>query len=292
MYMKALRFLAFLLLLSFNPAFGQEVIRTSGPELGLVEFMSYPQPKAPPISAHRGGGFPGYPENCLESFAHISQQAHVLIECDVRMTADSVLMLMHDASLNRTTTGTGLVTAFNWSDLDSLRLLDSDEKPTEFLIPSLEQTLRWAKANKVILTLDVKRGVPFERVVTAINDIEAHSIAAVITYNLTDASHVYELDSSLLISVGMRNEEEYNWAMGSGIPPRNMIAFTGTRLSDPVLYEKIHGQGILTIMGTMGNLDGMAETKGDTLYKEWQKMGVDIFSTDRPIEAYEALKKE
>ncbi len=76
-------------------------------------YFSY-QPGTPAnISVHRGGGdLAGYPENCLESFQYLSKQIGtparpVVIECDIDLTKDSVLVMMHDATLNRTTTGTG-----------------------------------------------------------------------------------------------------------------------------------------------------------------------------------------
>ena len=69
-----------------------------------------------------------------------------------------------------------------------------------------------------------------------------------------------------------------------------MIAFTGTRLSAVELYERIHELGMLTILGTLGNLDDMAEARGDSLYQIWHEMGADILSTDRPFAAAAALE--
>lgn len=71
-------------------------------------FFRY-QPGMPAaISAHRGGGdYEGYPENCIESFAWLANQMPVTIECDIVMTKDSVLIMMHDNTFDRTTTGRG-----------------------------------------------------------------------------------------------------------------------------------------------------------------------------------------
>ena len=43
------------------------------------------------------------------------------------------------------------------------------------------------------------------------------------------------------------------------------------------------------MLGTLGNLDKQAEAKGDSLYIKWQKLGIDVFATDRPFEAAKAL---
>ena len=61
------------------------------------------------VSAHRGGPVPGLPENAVETFEYALNHAPALIETDVRRTADGVLVLMHDETLDRTTTGTGRV---------------------------------------------------------------------------------------------------------------------------------------------------------------------------------------
>ena len=68
-----------------------------------------------------------------------------------------------------------------------------------------------------------------------------------------------------------------------------MLAFTGTRLSTDNLYKAVHSHGIKTILGTLGNLDKQAESKGDVPYKLWQDKGIDVFATDRPFAAAKAL---
>ena len=78
------------------------------------------------VSVHRGGGeMAGYPENCLESFQNISSKMPCIIECDVEVTKDSVLVLMHDKTLDRTSTGSGLVVSHNFSEIKEYYLEDN-----------------------------------------------------------------------------------------------------------------------------------------------------------------------
>jgi glycerophosphoryl diester phosphodiesterase len=49
-----------------------------------------------------------------------------MFEIDPRITKDSVVVLMHDATLDRTTTGTGRVADHTWAELQQLRLKDAD----------------------------------------------------------------------------------------------------------------------------------------------------------------------
>ena len=259
------------------------------PKKGLPEIVTYGQEGLPSVSAHRGGRYySGYPENSLELFAYTSSRVKAIIECDVSMSSDGILFLMHDNTLDRTTNGKGKVSQKDWMEIRELYLKDDLGTITDFRVPTLDEALQWGK-NKVWFTLDVKRGVPFEKVVEAIDKNKAGNYSAIITYNMDAAKEVYSLDSTLLISVGIRNLDEFERYKKSGIPSKNMIAFTGTREQSPGLFEAIHKEGIVCLFGTLGNLDRQVKAKGDHLYKKYRQNGADILATDRPIEAGKAL---
>jgi glycerophosphoryl diester phosphodiesterase len=254
------------------------------------ELFQYSSTSTPLISAHRGGGdYAGYPENCLESFEWLAKQMPVIIECDISMTYDSVLLMMHDDALERTTTGIGKVREVRWSYCQTLQLEDNKGALTSYKIPTLAQVLRWGK-NKVTFTLDVKRSVPFEKVIELVKQHNAHNYAAIITYNAQDAAKVHSLDPEVMISVTIRNKEEYQRHHEAGIPDNRMIAFVGTREPNGELCTFLHEKGIRCILGTLGNLDKMAAARGDQVYQEFVKQGADIMSSDRPLEAWKMIR--
>jgi glycerophosphoryl diester phosphodiesterase len=242
------------------------------------------------VSAHRGGGdYPGYPENAVESFAYLVGQTPMIIECDIDLTRDSVLVLMHDKTLDRTTTGTGPLIAKTWAECQQYFLEDNFGTATTYRIPTLEQALRWGK-DKCLFTLDVKRGVPFSKVVDMIHRTDAADYAAVITYNAPDAGTVYRLDPQLMISVSIRGQEDYERLRAAGVPDQNMLAFVGITEPDPALYQFLHTKGIACILGTLGNLDKQAQARGDEQYRTFVQNGADILATDRPLEAAKAIR--
>ncbi len=260
------------------------------PRQGLVKFLKYSPGFKPMISSHRGGGdIPGYPENCLESFEFLASKIPNIIECDIEITKDSVLMMMHDNSLDRTTTGKGKIIAQNWDEMKDIRLKDNTGTLTTFKIPTLEEVIKWGK-NKVIYTLDVKRNTPYEKVVAMVKKLHAEDYCVIITYDVNQAKKVYELDPNLMISVTIRDLKEYERHQQAGIPDKNMVAFIGTKEPNKEFNDFLHKKGICTILGTLGNLDKMAIAKGDHLYRGFVNNGADILSTDRMIEAYEAIK--
>jgi len=259
------------------------------PAGGAYQFFKYTPGQPARISAHRGGGdLKGYPENCIESFAYLAKQTPVIIECDIDLTKDSVLVMMHDATLDRTTTGTGKLIEKTYAELSPYRLEDNQGNQTSYKIPTLEQVLRWGK-NKVAFTLDVKRNVSFEKIVDMIHRTGAGDYAAVITYNAQDAGKLHKLDPALMISVTIRNRAEYDRLRELGVPDNRMIAFVGVKEPDKELYDFLHQKGIACILGTLGNLDRQAAAKGDQLYKKFADNGADVMSTDRPLEMAKVL---
>ncbi len=107
------------------------------------------------VAAHRGWS-EKYPENTMESFRAAVELGVDQLEFDVRITKDNELVIIHDATVDRTTDGTGLVCDFT---LAELRQLDAGahkgEKFRGCRIPTLIEFMEFVK-DKDTLTLDVE----------------------------------------------------------------------------------------------------------------------------------------
>jgi glycerophosphoryl diester phosphodiesterase len=90
------------------------------------------------IVAHRGL-HAEHPENSLAAFRVAAERGYAA-ECDVRLTKDGELIVIHDAVLERMTDGTGLVAESTLAELQSLHLKTSDG-PTKESVPTLRQVL-------------------------------------------------------------------------------------------------------------------------------------------------------
>lgn len=71
------------------------------------------------IISHRGARFEA-PENTVEGFEHALALGMTTVEFDVRLTADHHLVVIHDATVDRTTDGTGAVSDMTLAELQSL----------------------------------------------------------------------------------------------------------------------------------------------------------------------------
>ena len=107
------------------------------------------------VIAHRGASFDA-PENTMPAF----KRAHLLkadmIELDVLLTRDSIPVVLHDDTLDRTTNGNGQVSEMFFRELQELdagQWFSEDFRDTR--IPSLQTVLRWAK-DKIALNIEIK----------------------------------------------------------------------------------------------------------------------------------------
>ncbi len=100
------------------------------------------------VAAHRGWRS-RYPENTMSAFRAALELGVDQIETDVRVTKDGKLVLIHDAQVDRTTNGTGLVADFTFEEL---RKLDAGQGEQ---IPTLRELMELVKDHPT-LTLDIE----------------------------------------------------------------------------------------------------------------------------------------
>ena len=244
------------------------------------------------ISAHRGGsGLKGYPENALETLQYLYMNGITVFEIDVFQSSDKEIMLLHDNHLERTTSGNGSLNGKSSEDLRKLKLVDDFGNTTEFRIPYLRDILDWAKKSGAYLMIDFKDSAKYEDVIELIRSKNMQEQCVLISYSVGQAVKQNKLAPEMLISVSARNEEELNRILDTDIHVNQMIAFTGTRLSPPELYQRLNEMKIPAILGTLGNLDKSAAARGDKMYTQWADMGINIIATDRPLNAFNAVKK-
>lgn len=244
------------------------------------------------VSAHRGGPYPGYPENALQTMAALMQDVPAIMEIDLAGSADGVLYLMHDETLERATTGEGAVDALEWATIKKLRLEDGDGKETAFAPTRFDDALRWAEG-RTVLQIDFKRSASYEDAAAEIKRQDAEDRVILIAYSLASAEKLHRLLPDAMISLSLASQSELNGAVAAGIPAERLFAFTGTGAPDPRLYSVLDGQDVEVIFATLGGAGSIdaeiARAGEETRYAELAGLGVDIIATDRPREAYAAL---
>jgi glycerophosphoryl diester phosphodiesterase len=106
--------------------------------------------------AHRGAGRLA-PENTLAAFRLGAAHGYRAFECDVKLSADGVPFLLHDATLERTTSGRGVAGELDWS---ALSRIDAGTWHSRAYagepLPSLQALAAYLRANAFALDLEIK----------------------------------------------------------------------------------------------------------------------------------------
>ena len=127
--------------------------------------MTAPDPSWPfPFwIAHRGAGKLA-PENTMAAFRLGAEHGYRAFECDVKLSADGVPFLLHDATLDRTTASRGLAGARTWSELSRLDAGGWHSRAYAGEPPaSLDALTAWLHANHFALDLEIKPSPGEER---------------------------------------------------------------------------------------------------------------------------------
>lgn len=104
------------------------------------------------IIAHRGN-WRNAPENSLQGYKQCIDGGIDGIEIDVHMTKDSAIVIMHDDTLDRTTTGKGLVSDYTLEQIKQLNLKSPIGVVTRQKVPTLEEVLDLCNG-KVLIQVD------------------------------------------------------------------------------------------------------------------------------------------
>lgn len=121
-------------------------------------------PKYVTVVCHRGD-WRGAPENSLQAYQNCIDMGADMVEIDLQMTKDSVLVIMHDRTLDRTSTGKGKISDHTLAELRSYRLKAGDGAATRHPIPTLEEVLTLCKG-KILINID--KGYDYFREVYAL----------------------------------------------------------------------------------------------------------------------------
>jgi glycerophosphoryl diester phosphodiesterase len=130
----------------------------------------------PRLAAHRGAGKRA-PENTLASFRYGLARGYRMIECDAKLSADGVAFLLHDATLERTTSGRGRADALDWRALSQLDAGSWHSPPyAGEPLPTLAGVAAWCRANGVMLNIEIKPAPGRERATGAAVALDAKTL--------------------------------------------------------------------------------------------------------------------
>jgi glycerophosphoryl diester phosphodiesterase len=116
------------------------------------------------VAAHRGD-WRNFPENSINAFQSCIEMGIEMVELDVQRTKDGELIVMHDTTVDRTTTGHGQVADLTLAEIRALHLRNGYSHETQYTVPTLRDVLLATKG-RILVNLD--KSYPFFRQTVAL----------------------------------------------------------------------------------------------------------------------------
>ncbi len=245
------------------------------------------------VVAHRGD-WRNFPENSLEAIDNAVKMGVDIVELDVKRTKDGELILMHDRTLDRTTTGKGLISDATWDAISKLKLRNGCNIRTIHNVPTLKEALLHAKG-KIMINLD-QADLYFDQIYKLLE--ETGTTKQIIMKGRKSASEVKAqfgsyLDDVIYMPIVDLDKPDAEQQIEAFIKDMAPVAFELLYVKDsnPLpqkLADSLKGRALIwynTLWDTMagGHDDDMSLQNPDSGYGYLiEQLGCRILQTDRP----------
>ncbi len=189
--------------------------------------------------AHRGYTTNFIKENTIEAFDNAMNNSFEGFECDVRKTKDNVLVISHDATIDRTSNGKGLIRELTYKELLHYNF-GTKEVPSK--IPTLERVLKTFK--NTIKIIEIKTRVDLTSILGLIDEN---------TYFIGfDTSYIKELKKKYpklkfgILNYVLNNREDYNL---------DVVCILDTIASDSIVMSYLKKGIKVFIYGIVGKIN-------------------------------------
>jgi glycerophosphoryl diester phosphodiesterase len=192
---------------------------------------------------------------------------------------------LHDATLDRTTTGKGNLKDYTWDELKKLRLKDLNGNVTPYQIPLLEDAIKWSKG-KTVLVLDDK-DVPYRMVKNLVTKHNAFPNILMTVRNAEIARQFYKLDKRFMFEAYVFDMQDISEFESAGIPWSHVMAYIGP-LDTPentIIYEELNERGVKGMVSGARYLDKDFLNGNKKTYHNIFNHGADIIESDLPVQA-------
>ena len=254
------------------------------------------------VVAHRGD-WRNFPENSLEGIENAIKMGVDIVELDVQRTQDGVLILMHDETLNRTTTGKGKVSEVTMYYISNLYLRNGCAIRTKHKVPTLEEALLLTKG-RIMINLD-KADRYFDEVYAllkktgTVNQVIMKGGKSVEQVKGQYEKYLCEIIYMPIVSLDKLNAEQQIEQFCKDINPVafELLFIKGNNELPKKIPAMLKGKSLIwynTLWDTMagGHDDDLSLSNPDAGYGYLiDKLGARIIQTDRPAYLLQYLRK-
>lgn len=234
------------------------------------------------LQAHRTGDRPGAAENSIGAMQASLDDGALFMEMDVAKTADGVLILMHDDTVDRTTNGTGRVDEMSYEEISELRLVDVNGNELDEGVPTFADALAFLDG-RGFAQVDLK-DTTFDEIAAELVSANAVERSVVITYSIDDAIALANILPDVALSAGARSAEDLDRLEQGGVDLELTTIWLGVGTGNPEWDAVLAEMNIETSFGDFGG-----ERNGTVDYQLLNQNGAEVISVDDVPAAAAAL---
>lgn len=250
------------------------------------------------VISHRGD-WRNYPENSIPAIESVIRMGVDMMELDVKMTKDSVLVLMHDKTVDRMTNGKGKVSDFTYDSLKTLKMKRAHNVVTDSIrVPTLREALLCCK-DRILVNVD--HAYPYYKEIVELTE-ELGVTGQVLMKGKSNIDKVNEdmakHENNLLYMPIIDINRPKGQALFAEYLERNVVPMAfevcwqvpGEEIDNCAAEIKKMGSKLWvntfwpSVCGGLGNDDDAALAAADPadVYAQYLEMGASMIQTDRP----------
>lgn len=277
----------------------------------ILREIRNPKSKYVAVVAHRGD-WRNFPENSLEAIESAIRMGVDVVEVDVHRTADGHLVVCHDKTINRTTSGRGKIAELT---LDSIRRCSlragHGVRLPKYKMPTLAEVLDLCR-DRVLINIDKGYGY-YDQILAML--VERGMVEQVIiksskkpsTIEARFASHEHNMHHMPIINYTVKQWERHEplfeaW-LASGVPtPAYEVCWDGSLAGEERIFRRVVKSGAKLWINTLwdslcggaehGLEDDRAIGREEQIYGKVLSFGCSIIQTDRPEMLLEYLTRK
>lgn len=273
----------------------------------VIAALNDPASRYVVVACHRGD-WRNYPENSLGAIESVIRMGADIVEIDLKLTKDSVLVLSHDHTCNRMTTGKGDISTMTYDSLATFNLKTAHNVAIPGTrITTLQEALEACK-DRIVINVD--QGYQYYNLVVKLTDaldmtdqilIKGKKAREVVAREMEGSRMMYMPIIDIQKPKGKELFEQYeSWYAQTGEKPLAYeVCFSELNEEVEACCQKVIAQGSKLWINTLwaslcGGYEDDAAFEGDPdkVYGKILDLGTSIIQTDRPELLIGWLKKQ
>lgn len=237
------------------------------------------------VASHRAA-HNQFPENSIPAIKEAIRLGVDILEIDVKVTSDGVPVIMHDGTVNRTTTGKGKLEEMTFAQLNQLFLVEKGNA-TPHKVPTLEEALLVAKGH-MLVDLDLKTD-KMDKVLEVIRKTKTEDIVIFFDSDYETLKYVDARNKNYMMMPRAHSLAEADSAIALFQPEIVHIDFS---FYTPEVVETIKKYSSRVWINALGPVDAALRAgKTDEALGQLLKHGANVVQTDEPELLLKLLKE-